>query len=425
MATISILSKFSYRMEGSLLPDGRGDAESANTMTFKGSAIRGSSLLNTFNDIRPHIQRGATLLIDGVTYETATTGEWNSYSVQLTSDYEGETNFSVNIVLPSSSLSPKRKKVNPTKKSKPVSQEKNQPMPIQKDQDMGNNQQTNSAVNPSKPQRPTPHNKRSHRQNIVDVSENNDDSNAPGDNHTRATAELSRNRVEKKDTVSKRLNPPVRRVSNTHVDVEQEGQSTNDNSSQNRPKSRTSMPSARQVKPRVKRASAVADEEGTAPAHPAAAPVRRGSFTPARPAQNKVPITQHQSPSHTVNDETETEIQEKPLVTEATLLERRKAAAERVKRKLKEDQDRVDKAAAEKEAELRALKEASELKARELQARTAKRVEQYKEECLRKEHHAKAVAQYEQHERERINQEFLSAARFQKMKEIRKEAKQR
>ena len=96
-----------------------------------------------------------------------------------------------------------------------------------------------------------------------------------------------------------------------------------------------------------------------------------------------------------------------------------------MKRKLKEDQDRVDKAAAEKEAELRALKEASELKARELQARTAKRVEQYKEECLRKEHHAKAVAQYEQQERERINQEFLSAARFQKMKEIRKEAKQR
>jgi glucan biosynthesis protein len=116
---------------------------------------------------------------------------------------------------------------------------------------------------------------------------------------------------------------------------------------------------------------------------------------------------------------------EKIPVPESTLAEQRKAAAERVKRKLKEDQERVERAAAAKEAELRAQREASEIKARELIARTASRVEQYKEETLRKQAEQKAIAEYEQQQRELVNKAYLNSVKFQKMKEIRREAKNR
>jgi hypothetical protein len=115
----------------------------------------------------------------------------------------------------------------------------------------------------------------------------------------------------------------------------------------------------------------------------------------------------------------------KSVLTETALVEQRRLAAERVKRKLKEDQERVEREAARKEAELKAQHEASANKAKELQARTAARVEQHKEEKARMEAERKAIEVFEKQQREQVNQQYLNAARFQKMKEIRREAKQR
>jgi hypothetical protein len=67
-------------------------------------------LLNTAADLRAVLQRGSTIFINEVPYETSLAGEWGASCVQLAVDYAGETNFSVTIRVPNSSQSPKKKK---------------------------------------------------------------------------------------------------------------------------------------------------------------------------------------------------------------------------------------------------------------------------------------------------------------------------
>eukprot|EP01032_Pedospumella_encystans_P013369 gene13369-15396_t len=114
--------------------------------SFAGAAIKGSSLLNTVGDIRPFIQRGSTILINNVPYEVSLTGEWNSNSVQLSTDYAGETNFSVAILIPDGSFSPKKKKGSApagASKGMDMKQMKLPPLPASTDQNDNNDNDVN------------------------------------------------------------------------------------------------------------------------------------------------------------------------------------------------------------------------------------------------------------------------------------------
>jgi hypothetical protein len=80
------------------------------TKSFRGSAIKGSSLINTQGDIRAFVQRGATIRVGGGDYQIATVGEWAAGCVQIATDFAGDTNFELVITIPAESYSPKRKK---------------------------------------------------------------------------------------------------------------------------------------------------------------------------------------------------------------------------------------------------------------------------------------------------------------------------
>lgn len=66
---------------------------------FRASVIRGSTLVNTHDDIRIYIKRGDSIFIDGLEVKTALKGEWNSNRIELDCDYEGDTNFNAVITL--------------------------------------------------------------------------------------------------------------------------------------------------------------------------------------------------------------------------------------------------------------------------------------------------------------------------------------
>jgi len=63
--------------------------------SFLVSVVRGSSLLSTTEDIRPHLRKGSSVLIDGVEYSASSrkTAEWSSTRIELASDYNGPTNL--------------------------------------------------------------------------------------------------------------------------------------------------------------------------------------------------------------------------------------------------------------------------------------------------------------------------------------------
>lgn len=82
---------------------------------IKAAAIKGSTLVTTFTDIRPLVQRGATIFIDGVECKISTGGEWSGGRIELTSDYAGETNFDAVITFAQSKKkSKKAEKKSPT-----------------------------------------------------------------------------------------------------------------------------------------------------------------------------------------------------------------------------------------------------------------------------------------------------------------------
>jgi hypothetical protein len=390
---------------------------------FKGSAIRGSSLLNTLGDVRGVLKRGSAILIDNVSYETSLTGDWTANSIQLTTDYSGETNFSVTIFIPGGSVSPKKKKGGELKSGKPATinstvedldaingklaarlgavAEGQQAQQLRK----GGVHRQQKAKGPPPP---LPH-----------ESSPTDDDLAQYDNDDRtefaATDEQptsKENRMQPAQGRPPRKLPPL----NAQLDAAPPAitrAAAIDSTMQSHPKSRTGVP---QSKPSVR---------GGPERTELTVKTKNTVMTPKAPATQQ----RHRKNStvSSVGEDSAVDAADdtKPVLTETALVEQRRLAAERVKRKLKEDQERIEREAARKEAELKAQHEASVNKAKELQARTAGRVEQHKEEKARMEAERKAIEVFEKQQREQVNQQYLNAARHQKMKEIRREAKQR
>lgn len=387
--------------------------------SFKGAAIKGSSLLNTVGDIRPFVLRGSTILINDIAYEIATAGEWNSSSVQLTTDFVGETDFCVNILIPTGSFSPKRKKAAGSANSKEV----NMMQMVQGldaiTETFGAKLKQQNAAQPVPGVTPTPVERKPKRATTKPAVSTMQDASADAysANPTKrnlpkklpplpaATADED---VVDDDSIDATREKEVKPVSAAAQKPQQQHKSTT--------KPQLVRPdSAKESIPDNKAPTRVATKPKAKPQPPVLPlPVKEN----ARPPRSKPNDAQPVDPSNPLA----------AIVPEASLKsaeEERRAALQRVRQKNKEDQLQLERAAAAKEQELKAQKEASANKTKELQARTALRVEQYLAEKQRKIEQQKEQERIEEEQRQMKNQQFLNPSRHMKMKEIRKQSNRR
>lgn len=384
--------------------------------SFKGAAIKGSSLLNTVGDIRSFVQRGSTILINNVSYDIATAGEWNSSSVQLTSDYSGETDFSVTILIPAGSFSPKRKKAAGSANSKEVNM-------IQMVQGLDSitetfgaklRQQNAAAASATVVERKP---KRVSNKAAIPVA--------------LTTAADAYAADPTKRNLPKKL-PPLPAaateedvVDDDSIDASREKEVKPVPVAAPRPQQKTVSrpPLAQMVRPDSAKESAA---ENKAPNRIASKP-RAKPQPPVLP----LPVKENIRPPRSKPTEAVVVDPSNPLaaiVPEASIKsaeEERKAALQRIRQKNKEDQLQLEKAAAAKEQEMKAQKEASANKTKELQARTALRVEQYLAEKQRKIEEQKEQERIEEEQRQMKNQQFLNPSKHMRMKEIRKQSNRR
>lgn len=385
--------------------------------SFKGAAIKGSSLLNTVGDIRSFVQRGSTILINNTAYEISTVGEWNSSSVQLTTDYTGETDFSVTIVIPAGSFSPKRKKAAGSTNSKEV----NMLQMVQgldsitemfgaklKQQDAA--QQSSIAKAERKPRRVA-------TKAAVPVT-----SDEPIDAYALNPS---------KRNLPKKLPPlpaaPVAEedvVDDDSIDAGRESEAkAADVAPATRAAKQNRIPKPKPVRPDSAKESI---PDNKAPSRISTKPKVR-----PQPPTLSLPTKESTRPPRSKSTEASPVDPSNPLaaiVPEASLKsveEERRAALLRIRQKNKEDQLLAEKVAAAKEQELKAQKEASANKTKELQARTALRVEQYLAEKQRKIEQQKEQERYEEEQRQLKNQQFLNPSKHMKMKELRRESNRR
>jgi len=388
--------------------------------SFAGAAIKGSSLLNTVGDIRPFVQRGSTILINNVPYEVSLTGEWNSNSVQLSTDYAGETNFSVSILIPDGSFSPKKKKGST---SVGVSKGMDMKQMVQGLDSITETfgaklRQQDAAAQPvvAKPKKQAtkvkaltvaatesePYIDNSIRKNLpkklpplpASTGQNDDIDNDVNDEDS---IDAGREKaVQKPPPVS--LPPKVP----TKARLPPKQQSSTGESS---------------------RPGSVKETAGLRPQPPQEKPPQKARSKPTKPAPTVSQASLSPTPS-IASAPTDPSLHVPPANLK-TVEEERRAALQRIRLKAKEDQAAVEKAAAAKEEELKAIREASENRAKELQARTALRVEQYLAEKQRKIEQQKDLERYEEEQRQLRKQQHLNPSRHMKMKEIRKESQQR
>lgn len=80
--------------------------DSRSELSFRCSVINGSSLINTFDDIRAYVEKGGLIHINSVPYQTSPTGEWSHNCIELVKDYQEETNFDSSVTIPRESSFP-------------------------------------------------------------------------------------------------------------------------------------------------------------------------------------------------------------------------------------------------------------------------------------------------------------------------------
>jgi len=80
--------------------------DSRSDLSFRCSVINGSSLINTFDDIRAYVERGGLIHINNVAYQTSSAGEWSNNCIELVKDYQEDTNFESVVTIPRDSNLP-------------------------------------------------------------------------------------------------------------------------------------------------------------------------------------------------------------------------------------------------------------------------------------------------------------------------------
>jgi len=106
-------------------------------------------------------------------------------------------------------------------------------------------------------------------------------------------------------------------------------------------------------------------------------------------------------------------------------VEQRKAAAARVRRKLKQDQERLEKLAEQLAAQVQQRKDACVTKTKELQEITAQRVEAYKLKKMRKVEDQRRQEGLDLALRAQKEQELQSSERHRKLRQLRRQSKNR
>ena len=383
--------------------------------SFAGAAIKGSSLLNTVGDIRPFVQRGSTILINNVPYEVSLTGEWNSNSVQLSTDYAGETNFSVAILIPDGSFSPKKKKGSATAGASKGMDMKQMVQGLDsitetfgaklRQQDAASQPVVTKTKKPAtKSKAPTAMATESEHYIDNSIRKNlpkklpplpaSTDQNDHNDNDVNDEDSIDAGREK---AIQKPASLPPKVPTKARLPPKQ--QPTSGESP--RPSSGKEPASMRPQPPKEKHHRSKPTKSAPSASQASSSPTPSAGTAPAEPSVHVPPANLK------------------------TVEEERRAALQRVRLKAKEDQAALEKAAAAKEEELKAIREASENRAKELQARTALRVEQYMAEKQRKIDQQKDLERYEEEQRQLRKQQHLNPSRHMKMKEIRKESQQR
>eukprot|EP01032_Pedospumella_encystans_P015369 gene15369-17583_t len=345
--------------------------------SFAGAAIKGSSLLNTVGDMRPFIQRGSAILINNVPYEVSLTGEWNSNSVQLSTDYAGETNFSVAILIPDGSFSPKKKKGSA-------------PAGASKGMDMKTMVQGLDSIT----------------ETFGAKLRQQDAASQPAVAKTKKTATKLKvpiaiatesepyvdNSIRK--NLPKKLPPlPASTDQNDNNDIDVNDEDSIDADREKAVQKPVSLPPKVSTKARFP-----PKQQPTTGESPRPSSSKETASMRPQPPKEKHPQKARSKPNKSAPSASQASSSPTPSAATApaepsvhvppanlkTVEEERRAALQRVRLKAKEDQIALEKAAAAKEEELKAIREASENRAKELQARTALRVEQYMAEKQRK-----------------------------------------
>lgn len=386
---------------------------------FKGSAIRGSSLLNTVGDIRPFVQRGSPILVNGVTYDISLVGDWNANSVQLTTDYAGETNFDVSIVIPAGSFSPKRKKGGTAAKDSASSH-------ASLAQSMDQLNSITEAFNVKLKLQDDTVGKPADNSGVRTKSNRSFIPKAPTKPKTLHAGESSNSEVSERTGMTparpKQTKRALQPIAAEDADTEAADDDTND--------LEVAKPKVmKPVKPKVAVTSSLAPtsaRQGRVEAPTAPDNYNKQSALSAR-RERKADMSTGQRGESTdaAQDSAPAVASASAVTTDKSIDEQRKAAALRVQRKLKEEQARIEKIEAAKAHELKLQHEASVAKAKELQAKTALRVGKYMEENQRRAEQEKQAELYEQQQRELRNQEFLNSSRYAKMRDFRRDARNR
>jgi hypothetical protein len=452
---------------------------------FKGCAIRGSSLLNTVGDIRSYVQRGSSILINNVSYDIATAGEWNANCVQLSGDYLGETNFGVTIVIPAGSFSSPKKKTTTKranlgdavgnleamtdkfnaklnaqegtvetsfrggKRGGPSGRNGN-PAPVRKIRahieaaaamnvpsetsqiDSATDRTVNNVSEPPIQSNQLPKQPTRPSAPITDTAASGR-SKRPVSQFTAKPAAASKATGKGKPSTT----APAAPDAGEKEKGEEEEEYDDDYGLDEAPAVEAPTASRKRVstKPRVPKASSA----GTAPAavpllpseakNPGGAPVPV-PLLPMSFAAGGGSVGGGDIGGENGDGSNSSRVGRYSHLSHAEQLklaeEQRKAALLRIKKKKHEEQLELERAAAAKEEEAKAAREASEAKAAELQRRTALRVEQFMGRKQREEEEKRELERYELQQREQRNQDALnSAVRHQKLKEMRMQAKRR
>lgn len=358
-----------------------GSSTIRNLKTCSGAAITGSSLVSTNEDVRGHLKCDQPLLINNVEYKTHSTkppSSWTVRCIELSSDYQGDTDLNVEIMF---------EVVRVVKaKKKPVDES------VTNDSSAAaSSKRTNEQLKAAASKAP---------QSIKPRKASGPK--APAEAEAEAAGAPSKEAVSNGPSSSNAAEPKA---------ASTEAPATIDTSKPPPRPPRKLDPIKKPAVP-AKPPATAAPEAAPVPSPAAAVPAAVGNPTEAVPAAEAVE---------------DANVEASAQVTEQTkqLDEARRLAHERVMRKMKADRDRIEALEKEKREREERRQEASARKAKLLQDKTLERVSLLKEQKER-EKLSQQEAVFEEESRRILSQEYAQSQEYvDRMKRLRRDAQRR
>lgn len=356
-----------------------GSSTIRNLKTCSGAAITGSSLVSTNEDVRGHLKCDQPLLINNVEYKTHSTkppSSWTVRCIELSSDYQGDTDLNVEIMF---------EVVRVVKaKKKPVDESATSDSNAAASSKRPNEQPKAAASKASQPIKPRK---------------------AAG---AKASAEAETAGAPSKEAAPN--GPPPNNASGSKAE--------NTEASATIDISRPPPKPPRKLDP-IKKPAVPAKPPATVPPDavvpvPSSAPAVSAVSNPTEAASTAESI-----------EATNVEVSAQATEQTKQLEEARRLAHERVMRKMKADRDRIEALEKEKREREERRQEASARKAKLLQDKTLERVSLLKEQKER-EKLTQQEAVYEEESRRMQSQEYAQSQEYiDRMKRLRRDAQRR